>query len=302
VSYLRWRYRGIYFEPSRIDLSGFRQLYSYSIYSFVIAIALKILFYTDSLVIGRLIGLQHVTYYAIPSTLLDYIEKFVWAMIAVLIPVISGNSAKEQETGNQRLYLLGTRYSLLLSAPVIISLFWLGPDFITLWMGVEIGSQSMWVLRILLAGYGLAFSQLVAHGLLKGIARHRVLALVMIVEAGVNLVLSVVLAPRYGIEGVAIGTALPLWMASFALMVYTCRCLKMSLLEYLFKGYGGALFSILLIGAIAPYLVQPCEAYWQVFGQSFIVLLAFLAVSVPLCVDGEHLAMVRKRIPFFAAR
>jgi O-antigen/teichoic acid export membrane protein len=300
--YLRWRYRGIYFEPRRIDLAGFRTLYSYSIYSFIIAIALKVLFYTDSLVIGRLIGLQQVTYYAIPSTLLDYIEKFVWAMIAVLVPVISGNSALGQESGNRRLYLLGTRYSLLLSAPVIICLFWIGPDFITLWMGKEIGVESMWVLRILLLGYGLAFSQLVAHGLLKGIARHRVLALVMIVEAAANLLLSVLLAPRYGIEGVAIGTALPLWAASFVLMVYTCRCLQMSLGEYLLKGYSGALASILLVGTAAYYLLRPCEAYWQVFGQSFVVLLVFLAVTVPLCVDKEHLAMLRSRLPFPAMR
>jgi len=293
--YTRLRYRNIYFEFCRINFSGFKTLYSYSIYSFIIAFALKILFYTDSIVIGSLIGVDQVAYFAIPSTLLDYIEKFIWSMIAVLIPIVSGNSALGNETDNHRLYLLGTQYSLLLSAPVLISLFMVGPDFISLWMGPEIGFKSMWVLRILLIGYGMAFSQLIAHGLLKGMARHRVLAYVLIVEAIANLVMSIFLAPLYGIEGVAIGTAIPLWAATFFLIYYTCRSLKISVLEYLVKGYSGALCGIGIVGIAAWYLARPSVTYWHIFGQSFLIVIGSVAIILPLCLGKEHLTMILKK-------
>lgn len=296
--YLKKKYNFIYFQPKSVNKDLLTTIYRYSLYSFIIAIALKILFYTDSLVIGKIIGLNDVTYYAIPSTLLDYIEKFVWAMIAVLLPVISGNDALGQSHDNQKIYILGTRYSLLISAPVIISLYFVGSDFITLWMGEDIGANSTIVLKILLIGYGVAFSQLVAHGILKGIAKHRILALVLIVEALVNLVLSIVLAGGYGIAGVAIGTAVPLILASIILSVYTCRCLGLNILSYYFRGYLAVSLIIVVVATLANYFIKSSQSYFMVFGQSFILLVLFMILAVPLCVERDHLQMILSKSPF----
>jgi O-antigen/teichoic acid export membrane protein len=287
-----WRiktgYKFLFFRRKYITRETVKHIYNYSIYSFIIAIALKLLFYTDSLVIGSMIGVSDVTFYAIPSSLLDYLEKFVWAMIAVLVPVISANEAAGKEGGNVNLYVVGTRYSLLVSMPVVISLYFYGNDFITLWMGAEIGERSRWVLRLLLIGFGFALSQLIAHGILKGISRHKVLAFILAIEAVVNLGMSVALAKPYGIEGVAFGTMVPLIVASLVIIGYTCRLLQIKLWLYIVRSYSGAVAG-LLAALVAVYFIDgKSHSYAGVFLKSGMVTVVFLAVALPLCLCKDQ--------------
>jgi O-antigen/teichoic acid export membrane protein len=293
---LNKRHKYLYFNRQSIDRSTVANIYNYSVYSFIIAVALKLLFYTDSVVIGARIGVAEVAYYAIPSTLLDYLEKFVWAMIAVLVPIISSNQARGEETGNIRLYILGTRYSLLVSMPVIISLYFFGHDFIRLWMGPEFGKQCIWVLRILLVGFGFSFSQLIAHGLLKGISKHKVLAYILAIEALVNLVMSIVLAKPYGIEGVAFGTMVPLVISSFVIIYYTCRLLKLSIWRYLVQSYlmaiAGLAFSLIAIYFVDNYI----QNYFALFTNCAFLSVSFMAIALPLSLEVDHRKYLLQKI------
>ncbi len=293
--YLRARYPEIYFEVKSINSDTFKVIYNYSIYSFIIAIALKILFYTDSIVIGKIINTESVAYYAIPSSLLDYIEKFVWAMIAVLVPVISGNDAIGQYNDNQKIYLIGTRYSILISAPILITLYFVGPDFIALWMGNDFRIYSSGVLRILTVGYGIAFSQLTAQALLKGIAKHKILALILFLEAGINLFISIFLAPKYGIEGVALGTTLPLVTASMILIVYTCKCAKINIWYYLLDSYIRPSLSIIITIIVMFYGAQKSDSYSMIIIQSSFAFILFFSISIPTCIEKNHLKLIKNR-------
>lgn len=288
--YLRLRkgYGYLRFRLSAVQRSTLRTIYSYSIYSFIIALCLKVLFYTDSIVIGSLISVKEVTFYAIPSTLLDYVEKFTWAMIAVLIPVISTNDATADRETNASLYSTGTRYVLLVCLPVVLSLFFWGDDFIGVWMGPQFGFRSQYVLRFLLVGYGVAFSQLIAQGILKGTDRHRWLAFILIFEAVGNLGLSLLLARPFGIEGVALGTMVPLLFASVAILVYTCRQLGLSWKRYLLRGYGGPLAGFVMAAVVGKLLGGGATTYPEIFGKSATLTAAFLAVGVPLSLTQEH--------------
>lgn len=300
-----WRIRAghpsLYFVRGLVTRDTVRLIYSYSVYSFVIAIALKLLFYTDSLVIGSMIGVSEVTFYAIPSTLLDYLEKLIWAMIAVLVPVISVNESTGRNCGNVELYVAGTRYSLLVGLPIVISLFFYGDDFIRLWMGPEIGVRSLWVLRLLSIGFGLATSQLIAHGILKGISRHKGLAYILAVEALANLGLSVALAGPYGIEGVAFGTMVPLVAASLCIMVYTCRLLQLNVWRYLARAYTGGAVGLLTALLAVHFIDVGADSYFDVFYKSGLVTVAFLGAALPICLSKdqwESLFRQIKKVPW----
>ena len=292
---IKRNYRFLCFSRDFIDRDTVKLIYGYSIYSFVIAIALKLLFYTDSLVIGSMIGVSQVTFYAIPSTLLDYLEKFVWAMIAVLVPVISANDATETVAngGNAGLYLLGTRYSLLVSMPIVISLYFYGADFIKLWMGQEIGDSSQLVLRLLLIGFGVATTQLIANGILKGISKHKVLAIILAIEALANLLMSVALAKPYGIEGVAFGTMVPLLVASLAIIFFTCRLLQMDVWTYIFQAYSGAGFGLLVTLVFVHFVDVNTSSYVGVISGSGLVTVVFLCCTLPFCVEKYRQKMYR---------
>lgn len=289
---IKLNYSFMRFSSGAISRTSAKMIYDYSIYSFVIAIALKLLFYTDSVVIGAFINVSEIVFYAIPASLLDYLEKFIWAIVAVLVPVISANEATGNNEENAKFYIIGTRYILLVSMPIMVSLFFFGQDFISIWMGAEIGENSGLVLKLLLIGFGFSFSQLLASGILKGISKHRVLAYILAAEAVANIVLSLLLAKPYGVAGVAVGTLVPLVLATFATIIFTCRQLELSVFRYMYRAYSGPLFGSLV--ALIFVYVNPfrSSSYLAIIASSACVTLCFLIAALPITLEKEHIKII----------
>lgn len=292
--YIRIRnlYRFMQFSSNAISKSSTKLIYDYSVYSFIIAIALKLLFYTDSVVIGAFINISEIVYYAIPAALIDYLEKFIWAIVAVLVPVISANEATGKNAGNTNFYIIGTRYILLVSMPIMISLYFYGQDFIRIWMGAEIGERSGAVLKLLLIGFGFSFSQLLASGILKGISKHKFLAYILAAEAVANLALSLLLSGPYGITGVAVGTLIPLVLATIAIIILTCRLLELNIFNYIYKAYSGPLLGS--VAALVFVYANPFGSggYLVILGSSAGVILSYLIAALPLTLEREHIKII----------
>ncbi len=287
------KYRFLRFKWSSCRKSMFKEIYNYSIYSFIIAIALKILFYTDSIVIGKFIRVSEVSFYAIPAMILEYVEKIIWAISMVFIPVISSQDAVGDGEKNKKLYPLITKYTLVLSLLIVFLLFTVGDDFISLWMGKEFGIRSTWVLRILLIGYIFSLSQLIAQAILKGISKHKFLAYVLIIEAVFNLILSIVLVKPYGIEGVAVGTALPLLIANVCVIpIYTCKVLNIKFIDYFFKSYIGSFILFSLFGVLYFFFPIKVVNYQQFFLYCSSVIVLWILMAFFLVVNKEHRQML----------
>lgn len=291
---IRRKYQFLRFQLRKCNLPTFRQVYDYSIYSFIIAVALKLLFYTDSVVISYCISVSVVVFFAIPAMLMDYLQKFIWAMIGVLIPVVSRSEALDEKESNRELYIVGTKYSLAICMPIMFVLFTAGKDFIGLWLGSEYGSKSEMVLKILVAGHVFFFSQMIAHAILKGISKHRVLSFFIIAEAVANLGLSIVLAGRYGLEGVAIGTAGPMAIVNMiAIPVYTCRQVGIKLGAY----YRQCFVRMVVLATIMYFLYSAIPfsiaRYWHLVAYSAVVALLCGAYAMAFIVEREHRVWLR---------
>jgi O-antigen/teichoic acid export membrane protein len=64
--------------------------------------------------------------------------------------------------------------------------------------------------------------------------KHHYYAITTIIEAVSNVVLSILLAPKYGIIGVALGTAIPMLIVKvFVMPVYMSRIVGINILTYL---------------------------------------------------------------------
>jgi hypothetical protein len=71
----------------------------------------------------------------------------------------------------------------------------------------------------------------------------------MMLEALCNLVLSVILAGPMGIEGVALGTAIPNFIMNVIVMVSVCRLVGLGLGEYLRRAFAAPCVAGLLLAA-----------------------------------------------------
>lgn len=193
-------------RPSQHTL---KRIWTYSAYAFLTTIAVKLVYQTDNLVIGAFVSVAAVTPYAYANALCRYVDQVVSAMGLTFVPAASTYEALGDSGRLEMLYKNGTRATLAICLPIVITLVVRGRSFMGLWMGPQYAKTSGTVLIILVTAMLFSFANRTAAAIAFGIEKHKTSAIWAIGEGVANLVLSVILARKYGILGVAVGTALP---------------------------------------------------------------------------------------------
>jgi O-antigen/teichoic acid export membrane protein len=247
-----------YFGPSarKISWLSFSSLLSFGVPSFVLALADVMRFNVDSLVIGKLIGLKDVAVYAVAAMLVRYMLNFIaTGTQAVFTPRFAALDGEGKTEQLRQLFLESLFITSFLSFGVAVLFIALGRHFIFLWVGEDFADSAP-VLYILSAAYGLALSQNTGISLLYALKKHSYFAGASVIEGIANLALSIYLAPRYGIVGVAIGTAAPMLAIKLFLQpIYVSRIVGVSIITY-WRQLTPAF--MLAVGAVAlgPYFPQ----------------------------------------------
>lgn len=289
------RLKIVFGRPDSVTLS---KLWNYSLYAFVINVAIQIVVYTDNLVVGAFVSPAAVTMYAIGGLVINYARQIVSSMTTTFTPLASTFEAEGSHQNLRRLAVHGTRAALIISLPIEIALFFRGHTFIHLWMGEQYAQASGTVMQILLVSVVLSSANTTAAGIVYGMEKHKRLAIWAAFEAVANLVLSIVLVRRMGIYGVAWGTALPSVLIELLLWPkFISGLVGIPVWTYLWQTW----FRTSL--AIVPFAVAcvAVERYWPVhnlaiFFLQIAVLLPLIPLTVMLVFREEATAQVREWI------
>jgi O-antigen/teichoic acid export membrane protein len=228
---------GLRFSLRLVNGETFRAVRGYSAHALLAMVAGRISFQTDALVIGAFLLPQHITYFALAGRLTEYAKDALRVATTVLTPAVSALEAKGDGAAIRDVFVNSTRYVLWLILPVQLGLLLFGRPFLALWMGPEYAVASYGVLAILAAPLGLAMAQSVSVRILYGLGLLRWYAWATLAEALANLLLSVALVRPWGIEGVALGTAIPSVLLNLAVGVYVCRQLGVGAGHYLRRSF-----------------------------------------------------------------
>lgn len=267
-----------------------RRIASYGGWAFIGALATNIAFQTDAIVITSFLGAALVTPFALASGLVDNARSLVHSAVWVLSPTASEMETLGEGAKLREMLVAGSKYSVLVCWPVLLGLIVFGADLFTTWVGPAYAPAGL-VLTILAVPTMIALPQATASSVLFGISRHKGVVVLSLVAAVVNLLLSVwwardpslmrsLFGDRVdpGLVGVAMGTALPLFVFSgVATGVFACRALQQSLPDYLWRGMlRPGLVSLVFVppALLVRWLWHPvgwlpllgtCAACWLVF-------------------------------------
>jgi len=224
---------------------------SYSGFAFVGALASSIAFQTDALVITAFLTAGLVTPFALAAGLVDNARSLVHSATWVLSPTASELEALGEKDKLHAMMIAGAKYSVLLSWPVLFALMVFGENLIRTWVGPSYASSAPLLKTLAVHGPQASAAQLLvlltlptlislpqstSSSLLFGISRHRGVVALSLLNAALNLGLSLLWVKPLGIAGVALGTALPLALVSgIATMIYACRALDMPLGHYVWE-------------------------------------------------------------------
>ncbi len=283
-------------RPGRPDMSVLRMIWSYSFTTFIFIIAVQIITNTDNLVVGAMLSVSAVTYYAIGGSLTGYACQVSGALSATFTPMASSLEASGQFKDLQRMLIRGTQATLALSLPITAALFFRGGTFIRLWMGPQYQVVSEQVVRILMISMYLGIANGTAGSIMMAIEKHKPMAHFAVFEAVLNLGLSLVLVRQIGLYGVAWGTSISMLITHLSFWPrYVNKILEVSPATYLWQGWGK------ITACVLPYtiLCAITDRYWPAahllnFFAQILVLLPVYVLCVFAMFRVECRALLQK--------
>jgi O-antigen/teichoic acid export membrane protein len=157
----------------------------------------------DRFLIGALVSVTAVAYYATPYELVTKFWLFPGALAGVMFPAFSTSSV-ENRSRTALLYGRSVKYLLLILFPMVLLVVGLAHDGLRLWLGAEFAQHSTHVLQWLAVGVLINSLAQIPCAALQGVGRPDLTAKLHTIEMPVYLIALWWLTSRYGIEGTAI--------------------------------------------------------------------------------------------------
>jgi O-antigen/teichoic acid export membrane protein len=231
---IRRRYPAVRISIADFDWGMVRRIFSFSVYVLLVNAGARLVFETDALVIGAMLGVGAIPFYAVANSLVVYLMEFIIAIAAVVAPTATKLHTEGKVAELRQMFLTWSKVSLSISLMAGLFLIVLGPRFIGWWIEPTFEEPAGRVLQILMIS-SLPFLPVrgVALPILMGLGKPKTPTIAFIIAGIMNLALSIALAPSLGLIGVALGTAIPNMLFAAVVLAVACRELEISIGAYL---------------------------------------------------------------------
>lgn len=239
------------------------------------------LLYADRFLVGALLTLTAVAFYATPLDLVMRMWILPVAVAQALLPAMASAFATHA-AATAGLLRRGALMVMALVLPACLALVALGPEVLHLWLGAEFAAGGGRVLQILSVGIFFSCAAFAPGALLDAIGRPDVNAKWQLLQALVFLPLSAALLIVLGIEGAAAAWALRCAMDCFGRLVLVTRFYPAAadaarrLAWPLLAGGAGLALLLLPIGHVGLTLL------------GLLALTAFAAAALPVLTAAER--------------
>jgi len=226
-----------------------------------------IMIYLDRFIIGRIISVAAVAYYATPGEIVTKLSIISGAMMAVFFPAFSSIYVQDKESA-AKLFINGVKYVFIIIFPLSLVIVTLSYEGLNIWLGPEFSGKSTTVMQVLSIGVLFLCLGQVPYALIQGAGKPNLTAIIQIIEIPFYLIALFFMTNKYGIFGASIAWSGRLFVDSIILFFTSMRLLEKK------NKYGLGLFMIILLTFLA-YLIAFLMSGW--FQKSL-----FLCFFLPL--------------------
>jgi O-antigen/teichoic acid export membrane protein len=208
-----------------------KKLIYFGIPVFATSIGGKIIGYIDTLILTYFVSLTEVGIYnvVLPSALMFIF--FSKAICSVIFPM----SSELWTLNNKKILIKGIsiihKYIFIIITPIILTAVYFSPALIRLLFGIEYVSGSL-AFQILLLGVIFYVVASINNNLISGIGKPKTVTLIILSSAILNIILNIILIPKYSINGAAFATSIS-YLFMFVFSMYKAK--KIIGLKFLIK-------------------------------------------------------------------
>lgn len=192
---------GVSFRP-RFEVTTARRVLSFSAFKVFSTLSGQVVFQLDRLLIASFLPLASVSHYVIPLSLAQKIIFVVPNVTTAVFPAIS--EFRLRENGLADLYVRVVKLVAILVLPMTVVLVVFANRILTLWMGAEVAAHSSTTLRVLALAFLVASYAAAPGTFVEALGRPGIPAFFASLSAVLNLSVTLLLIPRFGILGPAI--------------------------------------------------------------------------------------------------
>lgn len=200
-------------------LKTVRELFGFGLWVTVSNIISPLMLAADRFLIGSIVSIRAVAFYATPYDLLSKILTIPGSISYVLFPTFSAADAFDKKK-NADLFARGLKYTYLVLFPVIFVIIIFSHEFFKVWIGRDFADKSYLVLQILSIGVLINGLSLIPYVFIQGVGRPDITGRLHIFELIVYAGILAVLVFRYGIIGAAISFVLRVLLDGLLLVYY----------------------------------------------------------------------------------
>ncbi|MFG0332299.1 MAG: lipopolysaccharide biosynthesis protein [Maioricimonas sp. JB049] len=218
---------GLAIRPRHVNRSALKECFGFSLFNFFRQMSTQMIYFTDTVVIGFVLGARAVVPYYIGQRLSQMIQTPLEKVGDVVLPGAGEHHARGNAEGLHQLLAKMIGLTLLLAGGFFVGSIYFGGLLITTWTGMDDPASHL-VMVILVGVQVVAAPLLMFKQALFAAGRVRATSLIDFSEALLNLGLSLLLIRWWGIIGVAWGTAIPLVLIECCVLLpYAIRSLKL---------------------------------------------------------------------------
>ena len=277
-------------SPKSVRREDIKPLFNYSIFTSLTSITDVLRFRISGIIIAGFLSVEVVAHYGIASTLIGYFQQTMGHCTMWLTNWFTRLDAKNDMDAIRKHAMFAYKITVLLATFIAFGMMFWSIPFITRWVGPQF-LDAYDPLVLLTFGMMFAMWQSPTTRVLYATANHHYYSGVNAIDATLNVTLTLILVPWYGMTGVAIGNCTAMLVSKmFILPQVIVRILKISNREY-WENLGAALAKS-MVCLVIPYfvtqkLVAP-EYKWLFINGIVCAFLYFPAAFLLILTQSER--------------
>lgn len=272
----------------------FKEIFSYSIWIFLFAIAYRLQWFSGQTVLGMTTDTVTVAIYGVGILLGGYYGAFAGAINTLLLPKATKMSVQKGNGQNYTDTMIQVgKINMFVLMPIISGFYVFGQSFISLWVG-EVYKYAWWIAFLIMLVMTLPLVQGFGISILEALKKNRFRSIFSMITLIIAAIVSYFLSKVYGINGVVYTLTAAVLLKSLILLWYFNKTFELNIKKFIKNVFIKSIAATVALSVVFSVLLKTIEIKnWFMLGIGVsIFMLIYLLINYFFVLDKKTKSII----------
>lgn len=282
------------FKLNKIDSGFLKEIFSYSIWVFLFAIAYRLQWFSGQTVLGMTTDTVTVAIYGVGILLGGYYGAFAGAINTLLLPKATKMSVQKGNGQNYTETMIQVgKINMFVLMPIMSGFYLFGQSFIFLWVG-EVYRYAWWIAFLIMLVMTLPLVQGFGNSILEALKKNRFRSIFSMIILIIATIVSYFLSKAYGINGVVYTLTAAVLLKSLILLWYFKKTFELNIKKFIKNVFIKSIAATVALSVVFSVLLKTIEiTNWFMLGIGVsIFMLIYLLINYFFVLDKKTKSII----------